>query len=335
MKTLALDIGGANIKSVHSAGVTQCEPFALWQQSDQLLAQLQSLAEQIPPFDRLAVTMTAELCDCFATKQQGVFHVLDASEALAGHRPVRVWLTEGRFADLDTARANPIGCAAANWHALATFVAQCFPQGMSLLIDCGSTTTDLIVLDGGRVAAQGFTDAQRLATGELVYLGASRTPLMALAQQISWGNRTYRLIAEHFATTADVYLLTGDLPNQPDRIDTADGRPQTTRYAAARLVRMIGADLDGLNIDDARRLARVFGQIVRDRLIEALDQVLAGRRPDRLIVSGSGEFIASDAARAAQPELAMESLAVRFGQAFSNAACAHALIHLCEDWNPE
>ena len=330
MNTLALDIGGANIKSVHSTGVAQCKPFALWRQPDQLIVQLRDLAEQIPPFDRLAVTMTAELCDCFATKKQGVAHVLDATEALAGGRPVGVWLTEGRFGDLDAARADPAGCAAANWHALATFVAQCFPQGMSLLIDCGSTTTDLIVLDSGRVAAQGHTDTERLATGELVYLGASRTPLMALARQIRWEGSTYRLMAECFATTADVYLLTGDLPIQPDRTDTADGRPQTIQCAAARLARMIGADLDGLNIDDARELARVFAQIVRDHLIEAMGQVLAGRRPDRVIIGGSGEFVAADAARAGLSDVAQESLAVRFGLAFSEAACAYALVGLSE-----
>ena len=45
----------------------------------------------------------------------------------------------------------------------------------------GSTTTDLVPIVGGRVAARGYTDAERLAAGELVYTGATRTFLMAVA----------------------------------------------------------------------------------------------------------------------------------------------------------
>src|SRR5690606_1097665 len=103
---------------------------------------------------------------------------------VAQNKPVYVWQTDGRFATVEQARENTPLCAAANWHALATYMAQAYPQGLSLMLDTGSTTTDVIRLDQGRVAAIGLTDRQRLATGELVYLGARRTPLMALGPQV-------------------------------------------------------------------------------------------------------------------------------------------------------
>ena len=53
----------------------------------------------------------------------------------------------------------------------------------ALFVDMGSTTTDIIPIVGGKVAARGATDAERLQAGELVYTGATRTFLMAVAQQ--------------------------------------------------------------------------------------------------------------------------------------------------------
>ena len=69
--------------------------------------------------------------------------------------------------------------ASANWLATASHAAQRIADGV--LVDIGSTTTDLIALS--RTAAccgSSRSDAQRLASGELVYHGVVRTPLCAL-----------------------------------------------------------------------------------------------------------------------------------------------------------
>ena len=328
MATLALDIGGANLKAAHSSGACQVAGYALWRQPDDLTAQLTALACRFPPFERLAVTMTADLCDCFERKRDGVDHVLAAVEALAAGRPIAVWLTDGRFVDPTTARSLPQRCAAGNWHALATWLAGLYPQGTSLLLDTGSTTTDIVKLVDGQVEATGLTDTQRLASGELIYLGATRTPLAALGPTIDLHGTTYPLMAEYFATTADVYLLTGDLPEQPDRTDTADGRPMTRRGAAARVVRMIGADLDALSVADAMALAGAFAAVVVRRLGGAIGQVLGVVVPQRVILSGSGAVVADAAARAALSGVACEYLSERIRGAAADAACAYALLQL-------
>ena len=53
-------------------------------------------------------------------------------------------------------------------------------QGDSLLVDMGSTTTDLIPLHDGAVTAKGYTDTQRLASDELLYIGVRRITRAAL-----------------------------------------------------------------------------------------------------------------------------------------------------------
>ena len=120
---LGLDVGGANIKAAHESGVCLSVPFALWRDPGRLPDVLLDAARQVPPFRRVALTMTAELCDCFATKSEGVRHVLDATTQAVGPRPLTVWCIDGRFRDPGDVRDNPRLAAAANWLALAEVAA--------------------------------------------------------------------------------------------------------------------------------------------------------------------------------------------------------------------
>src|SRR5438552_12194660 len=94
--------------------------------------------------------------------------------------------------------------AAANWLALAAYAGRFAPTGTALLVDVGSTTTDLVPLLGGAPVPCGNTDAERLLHRELVYTGVRRTPLCALLGETG--------AAELFATTLDAYLLLEELP---------------------------------------------------------------------------------------------------------------------------
>src|SRR5262249_15516610 len=112
---LGLDIGGANLKAAHTSGSTRFVPFALWKQPQRLTDELRQLIASMPRFERLAVTMTGELCDCYESKRQGVHAILDAVEAAAPDAVVSVWRNDGEFVDMPTARQTPLQVAAANW----------------------------------------------------------------------------------------------------------------------------------------------------------------------------------------------------------------------------
>ena len=72
--------------------------------------------------------------------------------------------------------------------------------------------------------------------GELLYTGVVRTPVMAVAQTAPFSGRMQRIAAERFATMADVWRLTGDLPGDADPYPTADqrGKSATRERGAAR-----------------------------------------------------------------------------------------------------
>jgi probable H4MPT-linked C1 transfer pathway protein len=290
---LALDIGGANLKACHGGGASRTSAFEVWRKPEELGRAMGELAKALPPFGRIALTMTAELCDCFATKAQGVNAVVDAVTQAFPGLPVAVWGIDGEFHEVGEIRTRPLLAAAANWLALATAAAGLVRHEKALLIDIGSTTTDLIPIDQGKVAALGRSDTQRLRTGELVYAGVRRTPVCALATELPFRGQPAGLAAELFATTLDVFLMLGEIDPDPDDRSTADGRPATIDCARDRLARMVGADREGFSEDDARALARSAEECLLSRLEACAYRVCVNTigKPGVVVVSGAGEFL--------------------------------------------
>jgi probable H4MPT-linked C1 transfer pathway protein len=183
--------------------------------------------------------------------------------------------------------------ASANWHASARFVAaRC---GSALFMDVGSTTTDIVPICGGRIDAVGYTDDERLASEELVYTGATRTPVMVVADSVPFGGGRQRLMAEFFSTMADVHRLTGELPEDADQLPAADGRGKSAEDSARRLARMLGRDLQSASPADWRRLAIHLAERQSQTLHAAVDRVLSrGGLDDSapLVGAGIGRFLA-------------------------------------------
>jgi len=334
---LGLDIGGANLKSADLAGNVRSIPFPMWTQHRELADVLPSMSATAAP-NLVGLTMTAELADCFDSKGAGVKWVIDCVRQAFPKSAVRVWLTTGEFAEPDDAADLPELVAAANWHALATWAGRAVPDGPAILMDIGSTTTDLIPLLDGTPLPTGLTDVERLRSAELVYTGVRRTPLCAVRQSIVLNNSHIPLAAELFATTLDVYLLQGVVNEDPDSSDTADGAPATIEHAHRRIARMTCCDTSELSLTTAREIARQFAATQQQQLMEALSRVLAvqhdrlttvGRADEspQMILSGSGGFLAQ---RVATQCGLNDVVSLRDSGSFeiAEAACAFAMARL-------
>jgi hypothetical protein len=141
MSCLGLDIGGANLKVADGRGWARTAPFAMWRNPGGLADAIANLICHAPTAEKLAVTMTGELCDCFRTKADGVRHILSAVEQAAAGRMICVYLVDGRLVSRGDASEQPHLAAASNWHALATFAGRYAHGRSALLVDIGSTTT--------------------------------------------------------------------------------------------------------------------------------------------------------------------------------------------------
>lgn len=333
MNWLGLDIGGANLKAADGRGWARSEPFPLWRQPELLTERLAQLIDSSPPSQALAATMTGELCDCFETKAAGVQHIVDSLLAAAGNRQVRLYCVDGRFVTVDEARDSPHLAAASNWHALASFVCRFITSRTGLLIDIGSTTTDVVPLVDNCVAARGRSDTERLLSQELLYRGVDRTPICALTDALPLRGQLCPIAAEVFATTADVHVLLGNLREDPQADWTADGRPLTKDRAKQRLARQLCADQADLGSEDLHNIARRIHDIQIDELTRAIEAVTAAMRelPSVCVVSGSGEFLARPVAANVLGGARIVSLAELIGQDASSSAPAHAIAALAAE----
>ncbi len=335
MYVVGLDIGGANLKAADLDGHSVCRSFEIWKAPDRLSAELSKLVSEFRQPDLWAVTMTAELADCYPTKAKGVDSILTAMQEVAGTRRVFVWQTGAEFVTPEVAREIPLLVAAANWHALATFVGRIVPKGGSLLLDIGSTTTDIIPLSNGVPIPKGMTDCDRLQAGELVYTGVERTPLCAVAHTVPFRDGYCPLAAEFFATTLDVYLTLGDVPEDPHDSRTANGHPKTVSAARDRLARMLCCDRTELSDDDVEVVARFLADVQKQRLLGPLERVLSRMQPEcgTVMISGAGMFLArrlvESAARLKDAE--MVELSNHFSPRISLAACAFAVARLAAE----
>jgi hypothetical protein len=332
---LGLDIGGANLKASDGDERSVSRAFAMWREPERLADELRSLLAGWDRWSGLAVTMTAELADCFTSKGEGVDRILQAVEEVAAGREILVWQTGGEFVSVDDARELAPLVAAANWHALATWGARLWPAAAGLLIDIGSTTTDIIPLVGGLPESAGRTDLERLQAGELVYRGVRRTPLCAVAAAVELRDRETPLAAELFATTHDVFLLTGDLPEDVDCLATADGRPATRTAAHSRVAHMLCCDHCEISYEEAVAIS----QQLAERLQQALIQAVQGRVESMtatcrgVLLGGEGEFLGQRivASIPALQGVDTQSLSVLLGPEHSSAACAFALARLARE----
>jgi probable H4MPT-linked C1 transfer pathway protein len=301
---LGWDIGGVNTKAARVADshvvAARAVPYELQRNPAALAPLLVHVARDVgaAPADAHAVTMTAELSQLFRTKREGVGFVLDAVATAFPEARVRVWSVDARWRTPAEARREPLAVAAANWaataHVVGRMIADC------LLIDVGSTTTDVIPIARGAPAARGRTDVERLREGELVYTGALRTPVEAMAATVPVRGRETGVSAEGFALAGDVHVWRGELAPADYSAPTPDGRPPTKEFAGERLARVVCADREMLDEADIGGIADALWEAQVSRIGDALDRVRA-RHPTlaRAVVTGLGDFLAAAAAHRA------------------------------------
>lgn len=274
--TAGYDVGGAHLKVAlaeegRTIAVRQI-PCPLWRGLDQLDA---AFAEAAPIISRAyahAATMTGELCELFPDRRAGVDALLDRLQDHLGEN-LRVWMGPRGLGGLEAARADPMSVASTNFLASAALVARRLPD--ALLVDMGSTTTDIVAVRNGAVASRGLTDGERLVTGELVYTGLTRTDVSVVAQRGTFRGRTQRLAAGGFANMADVRRILGELPDGVDQHPTLDGRGTSLDENIARFARCFGRDAVDASIEDWRAAARDIADQQAREIGFAIEEVLA------------------------------------------------------------
>ena len=313
---LGLDIGGANTKAASSDGcLAESIYMPLWKNAP-LGEVLERYAELEP--EAVAAVITGELADCFSSKSEGI-ESISSIVRKAFHCPVHFWGVGGfRSREL----------AGANWSASATLLAR--EIGDSLFVDMGSTTTDIIPIIGEPVAAH--TDLQRLARGELIYMGMLRTNLGALLPSARICGESVPLSPELFAIAADVRLVLGEITADGYTCDTPDGAQKDREAALRRLARAVCADLEEIGERGALAIARQVRERQHGILVDALERQAKRYGIYRAVAAGIGEEIILEAASFLGMECIL--LSEKYGQKISEIFPAYAAAKLLAASSP-
>jgi len=305
MRIAGLDIGGANtdiavVDFDESGNITEIKTdyiyFPMWQKKNDLGSALNSLLEPFGKVDAVGVSMTAELVDAYKTKIEGVLDISSRCQS-AFNVPVGFVGLDGIMEQAEL-EMEPMKAAAANWIATSPLAAKVNPN--SILIDTGSTTTDIIPIKNGVECASGRSDLERLKTGELVYSGTLRTNVVALVEKVPLNGTMTRVASELFAVTGDVHMVLGNITEAEYSSDTMDGAGKTVMECMRRISRVVCGDLDSLTRYDIENIAEyIYYEQVR-KISEALLEVSYRTDLDHVITTGLGmDIIGSKASEAA------------------------------------
>jgi probable H4MPT-linked C1 transfer pathway protein len=287
------------------------------------------LAATLPgaPPQFMAATMTAELSDIFATKREGVLYVLECLNACFSSAEIHVLNISGEFIPLNDAKVHPLEFAATNWLASAQWISHKVKN--CLIIDAGSTTTDIIPIMDGKVSAVGHSDMERLASGELVYTGVLRTNLAAIVRDVTIDGRRCRVASEYFAVSGDMHLILGHLLPSEYTCTTPDGQPPSIESARRRLARLVCADTEMLSNTEIDKMASSIYERQIDQVCDGIAQVISRLphlRNNPVVALGAGAFLGIAAAK--KMELEINDIAGDYGHEKLAVAPCLAAAHL-------
>ncbi len=335
-KILGFDIGGANTKGVlvqeKVDSVTVLGQlsryFPVWQKSkEDLPALLVDISNELkyPKGMPICASITAELSDAYATKREGILHVVSALLQAFPGAPIAVFTVDGTFKTPSEIQQNPLAAAAANWVATGQWVAERHPD--CILIDIGSTTVDIIPILRGQVASQGRTDLQRLLNRELVYTGVLRATIPSISHSVPYRGRNCPVSFEKFATMADVHLILNHISEDQYTSETADGRAPTQENSYARLHRTVCADFEEVILEDVDKFARFLYKKQVHLIANAVNAVIS-RLPSDLpfVLTGKGaDILGTPACKKVAPNRQRILLSAELGKELDPISSAYAV----------
>lgn len=267
-KILGLDIGGANTKYAlietdkeeADILIVGSDYFPFWKNNENFQQYLQELKETIEEkygvIETVVFVTTAELADCFHTKKVGITTICNYVSNVFSNlsNGPFIYSAKSSFISMKKAPEHWLEVSATNWIVSANYLGLKFPN--IIMIDIGTTTTDIIPINNGKVVAEGYTDLERLVSNELIYTGLLRTNIATILNEVKLAGKIIPVSSELFATTGDAFYLQDLISSEEFTSETADGKEVSKENSLARLARVICADINQLSENEIKQIAK-------------------------------------------------------------------------------
>jgi len=272
---IGVDIGGANLKVVDDQGA-HIHYCPLWKETP-----VRDILKEYSSASNAAVVMSGELADCFASKQDGIEFIVTAVRDV--FPDALFYGTDGLF------HSGPVPeLAAANWLVMADILREKYPD--ALLVDMGSTTTDIIPLNCWEVL-KGQTDFTRLRNGFLLYYGLLRTPISSLLRSVTLDGEQVFLSTEYFACSGDAHLLMRFISPEEYTTATPDSCTSSPDHCLRRLARMVCADVQEIGEGKVLQIASQYVREEEKVISDVIHLVSERYQCKRVIAAGIGSGV--------------------------------------------
>ncbi len=307
-----LDIGGANTKCVILDEKTDFKLvyYPLWKKDN--CKKFVELLKSFGEFKSVCTVTTAEICDTFKTKEEGIKFVENAVKKAF---PKAVHLFLNCNGEIKEAMNPPQEFAASNWVASIKYLMEKGERDF-LFVDIGSTTTDIIPVKDKILS--GKSDFERLRRGELLYLGVLRTPIFYV---LRYSKKVHApTVPEFYSTVGDVFIITGDIDKEKYSCETPDGRGKTYDECCQRIARQFCCDKNEINCEEiAFEVKEEFLKLIKN----AVEWQIKKWNLDKVIVCGLGDFVLKEITK----DLGIKCKMLRdeigeFSYVFPSYACA-------------
>ncbi len=159
-----------------------------------------------------------------------------------------------------------------NWHATGKFISRNLND--AIVVDFGSTTTDIICIKNKIIKNLGFDDFSRLKNNELIYTGLTRTPIFGVMNELILNGINYPLIPEFFSSMSDVYRINKSLDKVLDIDDTADNTEKNLNQSFIRVARNFGFDFNKSNKELLKKISRKLINFQMKKIAISLDKLI-------------------------------------------------------------
>lgn len=212
--SVGLDIGGANVK-INAIVMTDSGEFRLIHYFNrQMLVDnfdhvLNTFKNDFKVnFDVVGVTTTGEYGIIFPRLKDGIIFFKEKISNF--FKQPTYWMNlSGDMIKLGELN-DPYDVVASNWVATSLFVGEYICRDC-ILVDSGSTTTDIIPISKGRPVNKSRFDYERLASGNLVYTGGINTHVGCITNKLILNEVETNLSSEYFATAGDIHYILGHI----------------------------------------------------------------------------------------------------------------------------
>ncbi len=292
---LGIDIGGAHLKIIglDKDGIVIFAEYSscrVWEGTKFLGKLFKDLNNLFPRKTlKCAITITAEMCDNFKDRKEGFKKIIKLCQILEFKKYFYV-----NNSQIFKKKPKYSEFISMNWHSIGRFLENKVDN--AILLDFGSTTTDLVCIKDNRIANEYFDDFLRINNYELKYTGFTRTPLYGITHEIKSTNNVQKIIPENFSESSDIYRVLNKLDKKNDVDKTSDNRGKTKKESLIRISRNFGFDYKILFKKKIEKICNEISSIQLYSIYEAMNKLQKKfqiKKPT-IIVSGIGQDVLSD-----------------------------------------